>query len=119
MINLNKINNWEYIKGKQLWVNVKFDEPKQINNSEQISFSTLSLNDLLDFSVNLIDDRNNLIEFNCGEKEISILNFKIEVVFKMKRKSRPTNSAQIKDEQIGLILEEIEQDNKNFKKSNI
>ena len=37
----------------------------------------------------------------------------------MKRKSRPTNSAQIKDEQIGLILEEIEQDNKNFKKSNI
>ena len=69
---------------------------------------------MLDFSVNLIDDRNNLIEFNCGEKEISILNFKIEVVFKMKRKSRPTNSAQqIKDEQIGLILEEIEQDIKN------
>ena len=114
MINLNKINNWEYIKGKQLWVNVKFDEPKQINNSEHISFSTLSLNDWLDFSVNLIDDRNNLIEFNCGEKEISILNFKIEVVFKMKRRLRPTNSAQqIKDEQIGLILEEIEQDIKN------
>ena len=72
IINLNKINNSEYIKGKSLWVNINFDEAKQINNSEHISFSftTLSLNDLLDFSINLIDDSNNPIEFNSGEKNI-------------------------------------------------
>ena len=84
IINLNKINNWEYIKGISLWVNGNFDKPTQINNSEHISFSftTLSLNDLLDFSINLIDDSNNPIEFNSREKKISILNFKIEVFLK-------------------------------------
>ena len=57
-INLNKINNWEYIKGKSLWVNVNFDEPQQINNIDHLpfSFKTLSLNDMLGFSINLIDD---------------------------------------------------------------
>ena len=84
IINLNKINNCEYIKGKSLWVNVNSDEPKQINNRKYISFSfsTLSLNDLLNFSINLIDDSSNPIEFHSGEKKISILNFKIEVVLK-------------------------------------
>ena len=66
MTNLNKTNNWDYIKGKSLWVNVNFDEPVQINNSEHLSFSfnTFSLNDLLDFSINLIDDSNKPLEFS-------------------------------------------------------
>ena len=84
IINLNKINNWDYIKGKSLWVNVNFDEPKQINNSEHLSFSfkNFSLNGLLDFSINLIDGNNKPFEFNSGETKISILNFKIEVFLK-------------------------------------
>ena len=71
IINLNKINDWEYIKGKSLWVNVNFDGADQINNSEHIyfSFMTSSLNDLLDFSINLNDDDNKAIEFNSGEKK--------------------------------------------------
>ena len=82
IINLNKINNWEYIKGKSLWVNINFDETNQINNnSEHLSFSfiTSSLNDLLNFSIHLIDDNNKTIEFNTGETKISISNFKTEV----------------------------------------
>ena len=43
---------------------------------------TSSLNDLLDFSINLISDSNKAIEFNSGEKKISILSFKIEVFLK-------------------------------------
>ena len=84
IINLNKINNWDYIKGKSLWVNVNFNEPEQIYNSEHLSFSfkTFSLNDLLDFSVNLIVDDNKPIEFNSGETKIRILNFRIEVFLK-------------------------------------
>lgn len=39
IINLNKINNCEYIKGKSLWVNVNFDIADQRNNSEHIYFS--------------------------------------------------------------------------------
>ena len=41
---------------------------------------TLTLNDLLNFSINLTDDNNNKIEFASNEKKkISILNFKIDV----------------------------------------
>ena len=82
---MNKINNWEYIKGKTLWVSINFDETNQINNnSEHLSFSfvTSSLNDLLNFSINLIDYNNKTKEFNTGETKISILNFKTEVVLK-------------------------------------
>ena len=70
IINLNKINDWEYIKGKSLWVNVNFDGADQINNSEHIyfSFMTSSLNDLLNFSINLIDGSNKAIEFNSAVK---------------------------------------------------
>ena len=71
IIKLNKINNWEYSKGKSLLVNVNFDRAHQINNSEHIyfSFMTSSLNGLLDFSINLNDDDNKAIEFNSGEKK--------------------------------------------------
>ena len=31
IINLDKISNWEYIKGKSLWVNVSFTEQEQIS----------------------------------------------------------------------------------------
>ena len=82
-INLDKVNNWDYIKETSLQGNVNFNEPKQINNIDHLSFSlkTLSLN-MLGFSINLTDDHNKLIEFNRGETKISILNFKIEVFLK-------------------------------------
>ena len=80
IINFNEINNWDCIKGKSLWANVDSEEADQINNSKLICFS--SLNDLLDFSINLIDDSNKTIEFNSGEKKVSFSNFKIEVFLK-------------------------------------
>ena len=81
IIILDKINDWEYIKGKSLWVNVSLTKQEQINDSKHLSFSfkTLSLNELLNFRLNLIDDDNKSITFNSGEQKISILNFKIEV----------------------------------------
>ena len=44
-------------------------------------YKMLSLSDLLRFSINLIGDKNQQIEFNSGEQKqiISILNFKIDV----------------------------------------
>ena len=71
IINLDKISNWEYIKGKSLWVNVSFTEQEQINDSKHLSFSfkTLFLNHLLNFSINLIDEDNKSIKFNSGEQK--------------------------------------------------
>ena len=84
IINLDKISNWEYIKGKSLWVNVSFTDQEQINDSKHLSFSfkTLSLNDFPNFGINLIDDDNKPVKFSSGEQKISILNFKIEVFLK-------------------------------------
>ena len=52
-INLKKINNWNEIKGQSLWINAM----------------TLTLNNLLDFSINLIDDNNKEIEFPSKVKK--------------------------------------------------
>ena len=84
IVNLGKISNWEYIKGKSLWVNASFTEQEQINDSKYLSFSfkILPLNDLLNFSINLIDDDNKSIKFNSEQQKISTLNFKIEVFLK-------------------------------------
>lgn len=81
MINLNRINIWEYTKGKSLLVYVSFNGTDLINNTEHINFSfkTYSLNDLLDFNIILIDDNDAAIVFNAAEKKNSILNFKTEV----------------------------------------
>ena len=38
IIDLNKINNEEYIKGKSLGLNVNFDRADQTNNCQHIYF---------------------------------------------------------------------------------
>ena len=40
IINLDKISNWEYIKGKSLWVNISFTEQEQINDSKHYLFQS-------------------------------------------------------------------------------
>ena len=81
IIDLNKIDNWEEIKGQSTWINVAFKNQKEINNNSHICFpfATKSLNDLVSFSIYLIDDNNKELNFTSGETKISILNFQIDV----------------------------------------
>ena len=64
IIDLKKINNCEEIKDQSIWVNASFVEQKEINNSRHMrfTFTTKTLNDLLSFSIYLLDD-NNVIFF--------------------------------------------------------
>ena len=64
-----------------MWVNATLEEQKEKNNSRDLCFPfvTSTLNDLLKFSINLIDDNNKDITFEDKEKKISILNFQINV----------------------------------------
>ena len=80
-INIKKINNWEEIKAQFFWVNATLQEQKETNNSRHICvpFVTSTLNDLLSFSINLIDYNNKDTTFEDNEKKISILNFQIDV----------------------------------------
>ena len=103
-----------------MWVNVSFTAREQIKDGKHLSFSlkTCSLNDLLNFSINLIHDDNKPVKFSSGEQKMSILNFKENRgLFKMNRKLRPTKSAQqIQEEQTGFLLEDIERDIAEYKK---
>ena len=58
--NLNKIENWEYIKVKSLWVNINFNSLEEVKSTEHFCFpfKTLPLNNLLSFSMYLINDNN-------------------------------------------------------------
>ena len=60
IIDLKKINNWVEIKGQSNWINATLEEQKEINNSRPFCFpfSTKKLNDLLSFSIYLIDVEN-------------------------------------------------------------
>ena len=85
IIDLKKINNWRKIKGQSLWINAMLEEQKEINISRHLCFlfTTPTLNDLLNFSINLVDDHNKQITFRDNEKQkISILNFKTDVFLK-------------------------------------
>ena len=72
-----------------------------------------SLNDLLSFSIYLQDNENKEIEFNSGERKLSILNFQVEVLLKWVEELDKTTQ-QIKEEQINFLLEDVE---KNLVKS--
>ena len=78
------MNNWEKIKGQSLWINATLEKQNEINNSGHLCylFSTLSLNDLLNFSVILLAGNNKEIEFNANEKKIIVFNFKIDVLLR-------------------------------------
>ena len=80
-IDINKINNWNKIKGQSIWTNVHFKDHKEINNNSHLCFPfiTRTFSDLTSFTILLLDDQNKKIEFKKDEKKISILNFQIDV----------------------------------------
>ena len=71
----------EKIKGQSLWINATLKEQKEINNSRHLCFpfTTKKFNDLLSFSISVLDDDNKQITFAENKKKISILNFRIDV----------------------------------------
>ena len=68
---LKKINNWNKIEGQPIWINATLEEQKEINNSRHLCFpfTTKTLNDLLSFSIYLLDDNNKEITFVDKEKK--------------------------------------------------
>ena len=81
VIDLNKIKNWEDVKGKSIWTNVQFKSHKETNNSSYFCFPflTRSFNDLTSFNIFLQDDSNKKIELESGEQKVSIFNFQIDI----------------------------------------
>ena len=80
VINLNEIQNWSEIKKTFRWVNVAFQEQTDNGNTSHPSFNFTTNNkeDLLNFTLKLVDRENKLIEFQGGEKKFPIIDFIIE-----------------------------------------
>ena len=71
IIDLKNINNWEEIKGQSIWINATLEEQSEIYTSKHFCFmfTTRTLNDLLNFSINLLDDYNKPITFENGKNK--------------------------------------------------
>ena len=68
----------------------------------------LTLNDLLNFSINLIDDNVKEIEFASNEKKNQHFKFQNWCILEMDKRPRPLKSSyQIKEEQVYFLLEDI------------
>ena len=119
IVDLNKIDNWSEIKEQSLWINAAFKDQKEINNNSPLCFPfvTKSLNDLVSFSICLIDDNNKELTFKTGEKNkhIKLSNW---CIFAMSRRIRSNKtSQQIKEEQINFFLEDVEKNLDEYKRA--
>ena len=78
--NLNQIENWDTLKQSSKWVDITFQEQIESKNTSHTSFSFISNNkeDVLGFSLKLVDCNNKIIKFAEGEKKFPILEFIIE-----------------------------------------
>ena len=81
---LKKVNNCEEVKGQFICINATLEEQREINTSTHLCcpLETRTLNDLLNFSINTLDEKYRPITFENNIKWISILNFKIDVFFR-------------------------------------
>ena len=79
VIDLNKIDNWNEVKGQSIWTSVSFEDCKEINNNSHLCFPfvTRSFSDLISFRIFLQDDENKKIDFVSGEKKSAFLIFKL------------------------------------------
>ena len=60
VVNLDEVKNWKDMKKSSCWVNVNFEEHSKTQKRKHFAFSfkTNNLNDLLCFSLHLIDSEN-------------------------------------------------------------
>ena len=79
----NEIEGWDKIKKTTSnWVNCKFSNSKYLFGAKHLSFEfdTTSFHNLLDFSLNLIDQNGKEITFLATEQKVPTLNFTIQII---------------------------------------
>ena len=77
-----------------------------------------TLNDLLSFSIYLIDDSNNELTFPPDEKKTIILNFKIHVFLRwIGDWDRPDCLNKLKKNKLFFLLEDVEKNLEEYKKA--
>ena len=79
----SEIENWDKIKNKSHWLNVKLTDSLIPIAAKHFAFAfeTQDFNNLLNFEYSLLNDKGKLLKFADGETKIPALNFSIQVVY--------------------------------------
>ena len=82
IVNLSEINNWSEGKGKSIFVSVKFDDIAHIESATHFAFKfkTNFPTEILEFKVELLDDKAKQIEFNDNENKVPAIDFQIDIL---------------------------------------
>ena len=82
IVNLAEIKNWSKIKGSSIYVSVKFDDINYIENATHFAFNfkTSFPTEILEFKVELLDDKAKQIEFNDGENNVPVIDLQIDIL---------------------------------------
>ena len=82
-IYISETENWDEIKNKSHWINVKLTDSLIPIAAKHFAFAfeTQGFNNLLNFEYSLLNGKGELVKFADGEKKISVLNFSIQAVY--------------------------------------
>ena len=83
IVNFSEINNWDDVKGKSVYVSVKFDDINSAIDSAihfAFKFKTAFPTEIFEFKIELLDDQVNQIKFGSGETKVPALDIQIDVL---------------------------------------
>ena len=82
-IYISETENWDEIKNKSHWINVKLTDSLIPIAAKHFAFAfeTQDFNTLLNFEYSLLNDKGELLKFADGKTKIPALNFSIQVVY--------------------------------------
>ena len=80
---LSEIKDWEIIKGQSKRTQAVFSDSEDLTRQTDhfaFVFTTKNLSDILNFSITLVDGKNQIIKFPKGEDKLPIINFQIQII---------------------------------------
>ena len=79
---LNKLKDWELVKGQLKRSQAIFTDSEKIRNSSHLpfAFTRKNISNLLNFTVILLDGDSKEIEFPANKKKLPITNFQIQII---------------------------------------
>ena len=83
IINISEIKNWEQVKGKSIYVNVKFDDiSSNIESAAHFAFkiTTAFPTEIFEFKIELLDDQAKQIKFAESENKVPALDIQIDIL---------------------------------------
>ena len=82
IINLSEVKDWKDVKGKSIYVSLKFDDISSIESATHFAFKfkTSFPTEIFEFKIELLDDQAKLIEFNDNENKVPTVDLQIDIL---------------------------------------